>query len=115
MILSDVDHQTQILLLCLSALFPVLMGANVVKSYVSPATDCSNVLAYKSGVYNITTRLGAVRVYCDVVAGEKNDREQWTVSISMCFYLYYQMHPNVNDTMCNYYTYSRLTLCAVYI
>ncbi|KAL1262282.1 hypothetical protein QQF64_007547 [Cirrhinus molitorella] len=64
-----------IVLLCLSAMFPVLMG----NPDCFPATDCSDVNAANSGVYTITLKDGAVQVYCDVVSGEKNDQGHWTV------------------------------------
>uniref|UniRef100_A0A673JPW8 Microfibril-associated glycoprotein 4-like n=1 Tax=Sinocyclocheilus rhinocerous TaxID=307959 RepID=A0A673JPW8_9TELE len=69
-------------LLCLSALFPVLMGTDEVKSNSLLAKDCSDIYASEystSGVYTITSADGAVQVYCDVESGEKNDRGHWTV------------------------------------
>ncbi|KAL0175493.1 hypothetical protein M9458_027823, partial [Cirrhinus mrigala] len=53
-------------LLCLSALFPVLMGADVVKSDCFLARDCSDVYSSgknASGVYTITSMDGPVKVY----------------------------------------------------
>ncbi|XP_050958971.1 microfibril-associated glycoprotein 4 [Labeo rohita] len=71
-----------IVLLCLSALFPVLMGTNAVKSDCFLARDCSDVYSSgknASGVYTITTLDGPVNVYCEMVSGETNDRGHWTV------------------------------------
>ncbi|XP_042594687.1 tenascin-N-like isoform X2 [Cyprinus carpio] len=72
-----------IVLLCLSALFPVLMGTDEVKSYDFLHTkDCSDNYAGEystSGVYTIITADGPVQVYCDVESGGQNDRGHWTV------------------------------------
>ncbi|XP_050957326.1 microfibril-associated glycoprotein 4-like [Labeo rohita] len=74
-----------IVLLCLSALFPVLMGTDEVKSDFSCKNqigDCSDIyLSGKnaSGVYTITTIDGPVQVYCEMVSGSANDRGHWMV------------------------------------
>ncbi|KAL0175490.1 hypothetical protein M9458_027820, partial [Cirrhinus mrigala] len=68
-------------LLCLSALFPVLMGADVVKSDFSRVKDCSDIYAsgYKaSGVYYVTSVNGLVRVYCEMASGGLNEQGPWT-------------------------------------
>uniref|UniRef100_A0A671RJY9 Microfibril-associated glycoprotein 4-like n=1 Tax=Sinocyclocheilus anshuiensis TaxID=1608454 RepID=A0A671RJY9_9TELE len=70
------------LLLCLSALFPVLMSTDEVKSDCFLARDCSDIyLSGKngSGVYTINTMDGAVQVFCEMVCGGQNDRGHWTV------------------------------------
>ncbi len=78
------------MLLCLSALFPVLMGAHVVISDFLRAKDCSDIYSsgYRtSGVYTINTLDGPVQVYCEMVSGGQNDQGHWMVSVSMCFIL----------------------------
>uniref|UniRef100_A0A8C2CMF0 Microfibril associated protein 4 n=1 Tax=Cyprinus carpio TaxID=7962 RepID=A0A8C2CMF0_CYPCA len=67
-----------IVLLCLSALFPVMMGTDV-NPECFPATDCSDIAVNNSGVYTITLKDGPVQVYCDVVSGEQKDQGHWTV------------------------------------
>ncbi|XP_050983082.1 microfibril-associated glycoprotein 4-like [Labeo rohita] len=67
-----------IVLLCLSALFPVLMGIDA-NPDCFPATDCSDVNAGNSGVYTITLKDGPVQVYCDVASSGQNDQGHWTV------------------------------------
>ncbi|XP_073676360.1 microfibril-associated glycoprotein 4-like [Garra rufa] len=71
-----------IVLLCLSALFPMLMGTDVVKSDCFLAKDCSDIYSSGkngSGVYTITSMDGVVQVYCEMVSGGINDRGHWTV------------------------------------
>ncbi|XP_042594666.1 microfibril-associated glycoprotein 4-like [Cyprinus carpio] len=72
-----------IVLLCLSALFPVLMGIDEVKSYNFLRTkDCSDVYASgysTSGVYIITTIDGPVQVYCEMETDGQNDQGPWMV------------------------------------
>uniref|UniRef100_A0A671RKS5 Microfibril-associated glycoprotein 4-like n=1 Tax=Sinocyclocheilus anshuiensis TaxID=1608454 RepID=A0A671RKS5_9TELE len=69
-------------LLCLSALFPVLMGTDEVKSDCFLARDCSDIYSSgknTSGVYSITSLDGPVQVYCEMVPSGINDRGHWTV------------------------------------
>ncbi|XP_016421164.1 microfibril-associated glycoprotein 4-like [Sinocyclocheilus rhinocerous] len=71
-----------IVLLCLSALFPVLMGTEEVKSNCLLAKDCSDVYACgysTSGVYSVSSVDGPLQVYCEMVSGGQNDRGHWTV------------------------------------
>ncbi|XP_073676359.1 microfibril-associated glycoprotein 4-like [Garra rufa] len=71
-----------IVLLCLSALFPMLMGTDVVKSDCFLAKDCSDIYASgysTSGVYTITSIDGPVQVYCEMASGGVNDQGPWTV------------------------------------
>ncbi|KAI2656687.1 Microfibril-associated glycoprotein 4 [Labeo rohita] len=71
-----------IVLLCLSALFPVLMGTDDVKAECILARDCSDIYSRGnnlSGVYTITTIDGPQQVYCEMVSGGKNDQGHWTV------------------------------------
>ncbi|XP_050958970.1 microfibril-associated glycoprotein 4 [Labeo rohita] len=74
-----------IVLLCLSALFPMLMGADEVKNVVKDcflAKDCSDVYSSGknvSGVYTITSVDGPVQVYCEMVSGGINERGHWMV------------------------------------
>ncbi|XP_016364000.1 microfibril-associated glycoprotein 4-like [Sinocyclocheilus rhinocerous] len=71
-----------IVLLCLSALFPVLMGTDEVKSDCFLARDCSDIYSSgknASGVYSITSLDGPVQVYCEMVPSGINDRGHWTV------------------------------------
>ncbi|XP_043089126.1 microfibril-associated glycoprotein 4-like [Puntigrus tetrazona] len=71
-----------IVLLCLSALFPVSMGTSDVKSECFLAKDCSDIYASgysTSGVYTINTIDGPVQAYCDMQSGEQNDQGHWTV------------------------------------
>ncbi|KAK2891365.1 hypothetical protein Q8A67_014008 [Cirrhinus molitorella] len=70
-----------IVLLCLSALFPVLMGTEI-KSDCFLSKDCSDIYSSgknDSGVYTVTTLDGPVQVYCEMVSGGVNDRGHWTV------------------------------------
>uniref|UniRef100_A0A8C1F0J9 Fibrinogen C-terminal domain-containing protein n=1 Tax=Cyprinus carpio carpio TaxID=630221 RepID=A0A8C1F0J9_CYPCA len=69
-------------LLCLSALFPMLMATEEVKSDCFLSTDCSDVYSSGenvSGVYTITTIAGPLQVYCEMISGGINDRGLWTV------------------------------------
>ncbi|XP_026137124.1 microfibril-associated glycoprotein 4-like [Carassius auratus] len=71
-----------IVLLCLSALFPVLMGTDVVKSDLLRTKDCSDIYASgysTSGVYTITTIDGPVQVYCEMKSDGQNNQGPWTV------------------------------------
>ncbi|XP_043089118.1 microfibril-associated glycoprotein 4-like [Puntigrus tetrazona] len=71
-----------IVLLCLSALFPVSMGTGEIKSDCFLPRDCSDVYSggkNGSGVYTITTESGRVQVYCEMIPGKQNDRGHWTV------------------------------------
>ncbi|XP_050983079.1 microfibril-associated glycoprotein 4 [Labeo rohita] len=71
-----------IVLLCLSALFPILMGTNEVKSDCFLAKDCSDIYSSgknASGVYTITSMDGLLQVYCEIVSGGLNDRGHWMV------------------------------------
>ncbi|XP_016098956.1 microfibril-associated glycoprotein 4-like [Sinocyclocheilus grahami] len=70
-----------IVLLCLSALFPVLMGTEEVKSDCFLAKDCSDVYSSgktASGVYTVISMDGPLQVYCEMVSGGINDRGHWT-------------------------------------
>uniref|UniRef100_A0A8C1CBR9 Fibrinogen C-terminal domain-containing protein n=1 Tax=Cyprinus carpio carpio TaxID=630221 RepID=A0A8C1CBR9_CYPCA len=69
-----------IVLLCLSALFPVLMGAEEVRCFRT--TDCSDVYSSwknESGVYTISTIDGPLQVYCEMIPGNQIDQGPWTV------------------------------------
>ncbi|XP_051716111.1 microfibril-associated glycoprotein 4-like [Ctenopharyngodon idella] len=72
-----------IVLLCLSAVFPVLMGTEVVNSNCLPVADCSDVYSSgktSSGVYAVSSIDGPVQVYCDMVpSGENHSKGHWTV------------------------------------
>ncbi|XP_050958138.1 microfibril-associated glycoprotein 4-like [Labeo rohita] len=72
-----------IVLLCLSALFPVvLMGYDEVQSDCVRVKDCSDIYEgghTTSGVYTITTIDGPVQVYCEMVSDGENDQGHWTV------------------------------------
>ncbi|XP_059371372.1 microfibril-associated glycoprotein 4-like isoform X1 [Carassius carassius] len=79
---SEAMITNMIVLLCLSALFPVLMCAEEVKSDCFLARDCSDVYSSGknvSGVYTITSLNGPVQVYCEMVSSGVNDRGHWTV------------------------------------
>ncbi|XP_052429847.1 microfibril-associated glycoprotein 4-like [Carassius gibelio] len=79
---SEAMMTNMIVLLCLSALFPVLMCAEEVKSDFLYVKDCSDIYASgysTSGVYTITTADGPVQVYCDVEAVEKIETGHWLV------------------------------------
>ncbi|KAL1262280.1 hypothetical protein QQF64_007545 [Cirrhinus molitorella] len=69
---SEAMITNMIVLLFVSALFPMLTDTAVVK-------DCSDVYAsgYKtSGVYLVSSTYGQVKVYCEM---EQNSKEYWTV------------------------------------
>ncbi|KAK9975437.1 hypothetical protein ABG768_023478 [Culter alburnus] len=72
-----------IVLLCLSAVFPVLMGTEVVNSNCFLATDCSDVYSSgknDSGVYTVSSIDGPVQIYCDMIpSGENHSKGHWTV------------------------------------
>ncbi|XP_048035701.1 microfibril-associated glycoprotein 4-like [Megalobrama amblycephala] len=72
-----------IVLLCLSAVFPVLMGTEVVNSNCFLATDCSDVYSSdktSSGVYTVSSIDGPVQIYCDMIpSGENHSKGNWTV------------------------------------
>ncbi|XP_048018073.1 microfibril-associated glycoprotein 4-like [Megalobrama amblycephala] len=71
-----------IVLLCLSAVFPVLMGTEVINSNCLLATDCSDVyLSDKtsSGVYTVSSVDGPVQIYCDMIPSGENAKGHWTV------------------------------------
>ncbi|XP_059377224.1 microfibril-associated glycoprotein 4-like [Carassius carassius] len=71
-----------IVLLCLSALFPLLMGIEDGKSNCVLAKDCSDVYACgysTSGMYIVSSADGPLRIYCEMVSGGENDQGQWAV------------------------------------
>ncbi|CAM4618445.1 unnamed protein product [Leuciscus chuanchicus] len=68
-------------LLCLSALFPVLMATEVPKMDCF-ATDCSDIYSSgktDSGVYTVSSIDGPVQVYCQMVPTGQHERGHWTV------------------------------------
>ncbi|KAL1262281.1 hypothetical protein QQF64_007546, partial [Cirrhinus molitorella] len=79
---SEAMITNMIVLLCLSALFPILMGTDVVKLNASRAKDCSDFYASgytTSGVYTTNTIDGPVQIYCEMASGEQNDSGTWEV------------------------------------
>ncbi|XP_048035700.1 microfibril-associated glycoprotein 4-like [Megalobrama amblycephala] len=74
-----------IVLLCLSAVFPVLMGTEVVNSNCFLATDCSDVYSSgknDSGVYTVSSIDGPVQIYCDMIpSGENHSKGHWMVIV----------------------------------
>ncbi|KAL0175483.1 hypothetical protein M9458_027813, partial [Cirrhinus mrigala] len=75
---SEAMITNMIVLLCLSALFPVvLMGNEEVQSDCFRVKDCSDIYEgghTTSGVYTITTIDGPVQVYCEMASGGQDDQ-----------------------------------------
>ncbi|XP_058654925.1 microfibril-associated glycoprotein 4-like [Onychostoma macrolepis] len=79
---SEAMITNMIVLLCLSALFPVLMGAHV----SNRVKDCSDIYAsgYRtSGVYTINTLDGPVQVYCVEFVHQLTRRHHYKLRVDL--------------------------------